>query len=203
MVKSYKKILIAGDSFAAKWVDTDLGWVNKLESEFDITNRAQAGCGEYKILKQLLSTNLDDYDCIIVSHTSPSRIHVPSHPLHKTGFHKDCDLIYNDIIDRFDFPYTSLSVAKGWFENFYDDEYQLDIYRMIREKINSIIEIPYISMSHIDLLKKESIESLHLDFSGLWKNNRGNVNHYNEFGNQFIADKIKFQIKKIGKKNGK
>lgn len=197
MDQKFKKILIAGDSFAARWPKTKGSWLDHLEKDFHITVVARAGVGEYKILKQIENTPLDLYDCVIVSHTSPSRIHVPIHPLHKKGFHEKCDLIYNDIIDRFAWPYSSLSAAKGWFDNFYDEEYQLEIYRLMREKINTKITIPYISMSHIDVLKNESFEKIHLDFSALWRQNRGNVNHYNSFGNKFIADKLKFQIQKM------
>ena len=195
MVRKTKKILIAGDSFSAKWPNGN-GWVDLLAEEYDITILAQAGVGEYKILKQLESVKIEDYDCVIVSHTSPSRIHVKEHPLHKIGFHKDCDLLFNDI-DRFSFPGSTLDIAKKWFVHYYDDEYQVDIYNLVRNKINDIIHIPYISMSHIDILKDMSIENLHLDFSGLWATNRGNCNHYNEVGNRFIFKKIQLEIEKL------
>ena len=68
------KILICGDSFAADWTikTKTSGWVNFLK-DTDII--AQAGVGEYKILKQLQSCNLELYNHIIVSHTSSYRIH--------------------------------------------------------------------------------------------------------------------------------
>ena len=46
------RILIAGDSFAAEWPGNN-GWVKLLSQKFSVTNVAQAGVGEYKILKQL------------------------------------------------------------------------------------------------------------------------------------------------------
>lgn len=197
MAQKFKRILISGDSFAVKWPNTCDSWLDYLEKDFSITRVARAGIGEYKILKQIEKADLDQYDCVIISHTSPSRIHVPRHPLHTQGFHDQCDLIYNDLSDRLAWPYSSLSTAKGWFDHFYDDEYQMDIYDLIREKINSIVNIPYISMSHIDILKDRSIEKIHMDFSDLWRGNRGDINHYNKFGNKFIADKLKFQIGRI------
>lgn len=197
MVKATKKILIAGDSFAALWPNASIGWVNILAEQYSVTNIAQAGVSEYKIFKQIESTNVDDFDLVIISHTSPSRIFAKQHPLHKTGFHKDCDLIYTDIKDRFSIPGSALHTAKKWFEHFYDDEYQIDVYKILREKILSLITIPYISISHIEIANKLSIEPLHLDFSSLWINNRGDVNHYNEFGNKFVFDKINQQIGKI------
>lgn len=195
MVRKTSKILIAGDSFAAKWPNCN-GWVDMIAEEYNTTIIAQAGVGEYKILKQLESVNTDEYDCVIVSHTSPSRIYVKDHPLHKEGFHKNCDLLFNDI-DRFSFPGSKLDTAKKWFINYYDDAYQFDIYKLLRNKINSMIRVPYISMSHIEILKDMVIENTHLDFSGLWEDNRGMCNHYNELGNRFIFNKLTTEINKL------
>ena len=115
------KILIAGDSFAAKWPDTTVGWVDLLSKDHKVTNVAQAGVGEYKIYKQIENIDQNLYDCIIVSHTSPSRIHTPSHPIHTAGFHKDCDLILTDISEKFSFFDNRLKTAQGWFKYHYDD----------------------------------------------------------------------------------
>ena len=67
--KKRQKILICGDSFAADWTikTKTSGWVNFLK-DTDII--AQAGVGEYKILKQLQSCKLELYTHIIISHTS-------------------------------------------------------------------------------------------------------------------------------------
>ena len=46
-----KRILVAGDSFAAEW-PTGKGWVHKLAEDNAVNIVAQAGVGEYKILKQ-------------------------------------------------------------------------------------------------------------------------------------------------------
>lgn len=195
MARKTKKILIAGDSFAAMWPNCK-GWVDMIADEYNTTIVAQAGVGEYKILKQLEQADIDSFDCVIVSHTSPSRIHVKDHPLHKVGFHKDCDLLFNDI-DRLSFPGSKLDTAKNWFVHYYDDEYQVDMYNLVRNKINSIIPVPYISISHIDVLKDMSIENTHLDFSEVWATNRGVCNHYNDIGNRFIFEKIQVEIEKI------
>jgi hypothetical protein len=194
MVTIIKKILIAGDSFAAQWPNVDSGWVNLLKNNFTVTNVAQAGVGEYKILKQIQSINIKDYDAIIISHTSPSRVHTVSHPIHKDGFHKDCDLIITDIENRSSLFNNSLRTAKKWFEYHYDDEYQLDIYRLIRKEINSIINIPYLSLSHIPLVNQLSVEKNHIDFSNLWINNRGVINHYTKEANIEIYNKVKLWI---------
>ena len=51
------KLLVAGDSFAAEWPGNS-GWVKLLAQEHPVTNVAQAGVSEYKILKQVQNENL-------------------------------------------------------------------------------------------------------------------------------------------------
>lgn len=185
------KILIAGDSFAAVYPFAKLGWVNILAHRHNVTNLAQAGCGEYKILKQIKSVDLKDFDMIIVSHTSPSRVHVPNHPIHKEGFHKNCDLLANDILDRNTWFNPSLKAAQDWFKYHYDDTYQIDIYNLIRKNINDTLNgIPYISLTHTEISRDLTIESNNIDFSELWKRERGPINHYTISGNRIIYEKL-------------
>jgi hypothetical protein len=199
MVK-ISKLLIAGDSFSAIWPNGESGWPNLLTANFNVTNISQAGVGEYKIFKQLNSIDINNFDVVIVSHTSPSRIHTLNHPLHKTGFHKDCDLIYTDLENRFDWFNKNLQASKNWFEYHYDDEYQIDIYQMIRRNIKSIIKKNYISITHTEISKNLSVESNNIDFSNLWHNNKGFVNHYNSFGNQQVYHTLKDRILEINNK---
>ena len=51
-LKWLKEFIVAGDSFAAEW-PTGKGWVHKLAEDNAVNIVAQAGVGEYKILKQL------------------------------------------------------------------------------------------------------------------------------------------------------
>ena len=91
-----KKILIAGDSFAADWTVKykGEGWVNTLCKDYDVTNIAQAGVSEYKIYNQLKKIDVSKYDIILISHTSAYRIPVVEHPIHsKDILHNNCDLI--------------------------------------------------------------------------------------------------------------
>lgn len=199
MAQNPLKILIAGDSFAAQWPNEEFGWVNYMERKYHVTNIAQAGVSEYKILKQIESVNLNDFDLIIVSHTSPSRVHTPHHPLHKEGFHKDCDLIYTDLEPHSSYFNSSLNTAKGWFKYHYDETYQIDIYNLIRQQINSIINIPYISLTHIEIAANLAVEQDNINFSELWAEQRGNANHYTDIGNRVIfkmlTEKIKSKLK--------
>ena len=95
-----KKILIAGDSFAANWriKHNGAGWVNLLENDYDVKNIAQAGVSEYKILKQIEQENLDNFDMIVISHTSPNRVYITEHPAYNLNpLHRCADLIYSDV----------------------------------------------------------------------------------------------------------
>jgi hypothetical protein len=184
------KILIAGDSFAAVWPDSQMGWPTLLANKYDVVNLAQAGIGEYKILKQIESQEINNFDLVIVSHTSPSRLHTNNHPVHKEGFHKNCDLILNDLINRSAFRNPSLKAAQEYFKYHYDDEYQIDIYNLIRKQINELITVPYISMSHVNIVNNLAIEANHLDFSNLWSKERGSMNHYTVEGNFKIFETL-------------
>jgi hypothetical protein len=184
------KVLIAGDSFATVWPDSHLGWPTLLAKKYDVVNLAQAGIGEYKILKQIKSQEVNNFDLVIVSHTSPSRLHTNNHPIHKEGFHKNCDLILNDLINRSAFRNPSLKAAQEYFKYHYDDEYQIDIYILIRRQINELITVPYISISHVDIVNTLAIEANHVDFSDLWAKERGSMNHYTVEGNFKIFETL-------------
>lgn len=186
-----KNILIAGDSFAAVWPGVYYGWPKMLTEHYNITNLAQAGVSEYKILKQLKSVDLSKFDNIIVSHTSPSRVHTIEHPLHKEGLHKDCDLIYTDIADRNSLFNPSLRAAQGWFRYHYDDEYQLDIYDLVRKEIRSLLgSHNYISITHTDISTKHALEHNNISFVDLWNQEKGTVNHYSFEGNKKIFKQL-------------
>jgi len=180
------KILLAGDSFAAKWPGKN-GWPELLASKHTVTNVAQAGVSEYKILRQLKSSTLDHFDRIIVSHTSPSRVHTIEHPVHKEGLHKDCDLIYNDIADRISLFNPSLRSAQDYFKYHYDDEYQIDMYLLLRKEIRRLLSLKnYISITHNEISTTYAVEHNNISFSTVWRQHRGNVNHYTREGNQIV-----------------
>jgi hypothetical protein len=189
-------ILIAGDSFATKSSTSNLSWMELLAEQHQMTNLAQAGIGEYKIYKQLCSVDVNEFDLVIVSHTSPSRIHTNNHPIHKSGFHKNCDLILTDLIEHFQPFNTSLHTAKNFFKYHYDEEYQIDIYNLLRKQINDMILVPYISLSHVEIVNSLAIENHNINLSPLWEMERGNINHYTEIGNRFVFKRIQDELKK-------
>lgn len=187
-----KKILICGDSFAADWTKKypGIGWPNMLAKEYKITNLAQAGCGEYKIYKQLTSVNLIKFDHIIISHTSPYRIHVKRHPLHYNDpLHKNSDLIYNDIKEH-----KKLASIVDYFENYFDLDHAIFVHNLICGEIDKLTK--YYSVIHItgfdwnELYKFPNM----ISFENIFKNYKGNMNHYNKDGNQKVYEKLKMHL---------
>lgn len=188
------KILIAGDSFAAPWPNCDSSWTSLLAENNLVVNVAQAGVSEYKIYKQLLSQPLTEFDCVIVSHTSPSRVHTRKHPIHNTGLHKNCDLIFTDIEAHSSWFNVSLRTAKNWFKYHYDDEYQSTVYKLVREEINRIIPVRYLSIDNLNITDDLIIEKEHLDLRNFWVNYKGEVNHYSAEGHAKIFKMITQKI---------
>jgi len=197
MAGSTTKILIAGDSFAAPYPRAKSGWPNLIADQFKTTNIAQAGVSEYKILKQIQSINLNQYDLIIISHTSPSRVHIKKHPIHTTDLHKNCDLIYTDIAEKNHWFNKQVLAAKLFFKHIYDDEYQTDLYNLLRKEINSLIHIPYISLGHVPIVSKFQIEENFLDFSSIWPLYKGDTNHYNNEGNLVVYESVIKEIERV------
>tara|TARA_S200002703_G_scaffold53933_1_gene46595 strand:- start:5 stop:532 length:528 start_codon:yes stop_codon:yes gene_type:complete len=168
-------ILIIGDSFATKYNGPYLGWAEILEQEHNVTNLAQAGVGEYKILKQLQSVTASDYDCVIVSHTSPYRIHTLYHPLHKEGLHKNCDFIYEDVRYR-------LPDVEKFFTEYFDLDYANYIYRCIYEDIT------------LRLKDCVVIDTEELGIKKLFSMHRGNVQHLTQEGNIIFYKRIEERL---------
>jgi len=197
MAKNNLKILLAGDSFSAKWPDGPSGWPELLRKEFNITNVSQAGVGEYKILKQIESQDIKKFDLVIVNHTSPFRVHT-SKPIHNSKLHANCDLIFTDVESNLDIKNESTVTAYNWFKYHYDELYQKDIYDLLRKEIHRSITVPYLAIDHTDTSFKHSFEEPHIDFTNHWRFHRGLVNHYTEEGNKIVAQKIKEKINEMG-----
>jgi hypothetical protein len=189
------RILIVGDSFAADWqkkYPDKQGWPNLLAGTHIVDNLAQSGCSEYRIYKQITSARLDQYDAIIVSHTSPYRIYTEYHPSRSTDIlHHDCDLLYADIenLAKTNSEYRS---AVEYFEKFFSLEYAEFCYNATVDKINNLLkDHQVIHVSHL-----YPLELTYIDFSTLFKQHRGLINHYDEEGNQIIYNRILKELDK-------
>ncbi len=197
MANATTKILIAGDSFAAPYPGATSGWPNLLSNTYNVKNTAQAGISEYKILKQIQSENINQYDLVIVSHTSPSRIHIKKHPVHSTELHKNCDLIFTDIENQNHWFNKKILAAKLFFKYIFDDEYQTDVYSLMREEINRLITVPYIAIGHVPIVADLKIERNFIDLSSNWPLYKGDINHYNVLGNQEVCETLRKEIERV------
>jgi hypothetical protein len=186
------KILVCGDSFSADWrkrYPDSQGWPTLLESSFEIINRSQAGCSEYRIFLQLTYESFKNFDAVVISHTSPYRLYVKENPIYKNdSLRGDSDFIYSDILDKLkDFP--ELQSVADYFEHWADLEHAKFVHSLTCEKITSIIkdaDIPLINMHHIEWEGLHRFDDV-IDFNYLFRSHRGSINHYDDFANREIA----------------
>jgi len=172
------KLLIVGDSFSAN--TTKLSWVAQLD--YEVTNLSSAGSSEYRILKNLQTQNLLNFDKIIIVHTSPNRIYVPFNPLHQhTDTHKNCDLIYQDVKAFADTQVFAKNVT-WWFENIFDLSSAIDMHQLIIDKLFSItnntncLHLTFFNLQH----------PLIYNLYHIWEKYPGDINHLTEQGNSKV-----------------
>lgn len=194
-------ILICGDSFAADHTVKykSEGWPNMLAKIHPVTNLAQAGCSQYKILKQLESVDPTSYDRIIISQTSPYRLYVKNHPIHSNDkLHKDCDLIYSDIKEH-SLIHEELLPIVEYFEKYFDFEYANYIHTLLCEKIERMLLPLEYRVIHIITFENSYQFKNAINFTNLKYTNKGLINHYDDNGNKQILNKL---IERIGVTSG-
>jgi hypothetical protein len=188
------KILICGDSFAADWqvkYPKEKGWPNLVAEDHIMTNLAQAGCSEYKIYQQLNSVNLNDFDKILISHTSPYRVYIKHHPVHSNDLlHSNSDLIYTDLKEH---AKTDKSLASiiDYFEKYFDLDHAIFVHNLICRQIDEMTN--NYDVTHLSNLDWSGLYQFlnMLNFEYLFKNRRGSMNHYDQMGNLEIYNKLK------------
>jgi hypothetical protein len=189
------KILICGDSFSADWTVKyqGRGWPNLLAEQHDVVNIAQAGCSQYRIYQQILSQDLDQYDAVLISHTSPNRIYVKQHPVHHDDpLHCNADLIYTDIREHAK-TRPELDCIVEFYTRYFDLDYAAFTHNLICEKIQQVLE-PF---------PGRVIHSTNLPRDGLYvwpdmvyftdlmdPRYKGAMNHYNDTANRMVFDRI-------------
>lgn len=193
-----KKLLICGDSFAADWTVKykGYGWVNLLEQNYKITNLAQAGCSEYKILKQLQSVEKHKFDMVLVSHTSPYRLYVKEHPIHKDALHKNSCLLYTDIIEHLP-NNTHLQPIADYFNKYFDLEYAEHIHNLLLKEIDYYCGIE--KTLHISHISWKGLYRFHnfLNFNDIFEKYRGSMNHYTEQGNEIVYERVLTKLREF------
>jgi hypothetical protein len=192
-----KNVLICGDSFAADWSSkypTKLGWPNLLAKDFTITNLAQAGCSEYRIWQQIKSAQLDQFDYIIISHTSPYRLFVRNHPVHtKDVLHHSSDLIYNDIKDHAK-SNQQLNSIVDYFENYVDLDYLADIHYLICQEIDQLTAtLPVLHLTNMDWHKFYQFDPM-ITFEKFYSTDPTAMNHYSDRDNYIIYEQLRGHI---------
>jgi hypothetical protein len=195
-------LLICGDSFAADWTVKypGWGWPNRLTECFDVTNLAQPGCGQYKIYQQLLSVDINKFSTILVSHTSPNRIYVRTHPVHHNDvLHKNSDLIYTDILEHAKND-KSLSSIVDYYENYFDLEYAKFVHSMTCEKIQNLLTTATGKILHVAHSPWDNLHQFDnmINFEWVFKKHNGFMNHYTDRGNKIIYDLIVEKIQGNG-----
>jgi hypothetical protein len=175
-------ILIAGDSFASDWslkYPDRIGWPNILASHYIVTNTAQAGVSEYKILKQLELVDLSQFDTVIVSHTCFSRVHTIKHPfLSNDPLHFNCDLLISDVHQKKNMN-DAMKAAWGYFKYHWDETYYRDLYSMFRKEINLLLlDVPKVlQINNFEPLKSD------ISYRHLLEDYSGDTNHFSTEGN--------------------
>ena len=194
-----EKLLIIGDSFAADWsaTTTVCGWPNKLAEHYDVTNLAQAGCGQYKIYKQLHSVDYQNFDHIVIWHTSPYRIHVLENPIHKDDpLHHAADIIFSDI-DYHAKTDKSLLPIMDWFHHYFDLEHAEFIYSLVCDRMLDILtgfpgKVIHCACQN-SVYKRLQQQPHFLNFYRLFQpaSIEPKSNHFNEMDNVQIYQKLK------------
>lgn len=183
-----QRILISGDSFAAYHAIDEYqhSWTQLPQSQYNVTNVAQSGVSEYKILKQLESVKLENFDFVIVVHTSANRVHINQHPVHhSSASHFNCDLIYNDIADT-KHKNIVLETANNYFKYIFDETYYKDIHRLlVKEILQTTACVPCLHLSFFSNLHPAVV-----DVSRIWNCYPGNVHHLDYTGNLIIKDQV-------------
>jgi hypothetical protein len=178
------KVLVAGDSFASDW-HTGNEWWHQLP--FDVTNVAQAGASEYKILKSL--TNVKQYDAIVVFHTSPTRVYAAKGNLLHTNSstHRDSCYVINDVLSK---RGPLKKAMESYVKYFYNDEFVNYIHTKIcNDIVNNTFGIPTVHASGFDYSDIYEFENF-VSATDLFETYRGNTCHLTTDGNRYLADRI-------------
>ena len=142
----------------------------------------------------MCSVNLDDYDFIIVSHTSPNRIYVKHHPVHANdALHKNSDLIYTDLKEHVK-NNKSLQPIIDFYENYFDIEYAEFTHGLLCKQIEDLVaNRKVLHLSNLDWKGLYQFNNM-LHFDHLFKQHRGLMNHYNDAGNTEVYLAVKQAI---------
>lgn len=171
-------IKIFGDSFAA---NKD-GWGYKLTT----ANFSSNGASEYRIYRSFLE-NYNSSDVVIFCHTHWSRVFLKdSVTLLKSrqlNTHPQCDLIISDLMGKNEKDFFNI-LLEIWDEDYLQTTYWLMVEKMF--KVPNSLHITF-----FEDIKHERI----YNFNCVWHSNKGNINHMNQYGNNYIYNILSNLIK--------
>lgn len=175
------RLLIVGDSFAA---DSD-GWPSQLG--VTVTNHSQRGVGEYKILKQL--KNHAEYECVLIVHTSPWRVHTPHHPVHaKSNTRPHNDFMLADV-EYHAQHHAEMTMVHEYLKQYYDPEYQQFVWNCA---VDQMMQID--NAVHCTFHDPEDTAKIAHNYNHVWQQHPGDVNHLNTQGNALVAQLVEHLI---------
>jgi hypothetical protein len=197
-------ILLCGDSFVSDWSvkhKDQSGWCNWLAKEHHVVNLAQAGVGEYKIMKQILSADLNKFDAVIISHGSPNRVYCTVHPIHENDpLHKDADLIYADIKEHAESNFDA-DTGVRYYERYFDFDHYRDISNLCcMEILNHLGQYPHLNQFHIENFAnqhKYDFLTSSYNINELLTKHYGTFCHMDQEGNQKLYKIITTWIESI------
>ena len=189
-------LLICGDSFASDWTvkyNDYEGWVNLLAKQHTVTNLAMAGSSIVRTLWQLESVNIHKYNAIIIFHTSPNRIYVKEHPVHKNDpLHGRSDLIHTDIKHHAK-TNSNLQCIVDYIEYYYDLDYAVFVYNLIEEKIDQMLADYQGKIIHITNISRKGLYKFNepmTSISDIVNKHPGLINHLDKQGNTILFNQV-------------
>lgn len=182
------KVLIIGDSFSSVQLADNYGWPALLAKKYNVTNLSQPGIGEYKILKKLQTHNLQLYDLIIISHTSPFRLHCEENPLYPPDhLYRNSDIIFADAEQK---KSTDAQAIVTYFTKIFDIDYYKFIHYNCCCEIDKLTSgLPVLHITHFEWDNLYQFKKL-INFYTYWTTNKGTYNHYTQEANQYILETI-------------
>lgn len=199
-------ILILGDSWSADWSEKNSefkGWPELLATKYNVTNVSEAGVSQYKICKQIENSNYQDYDLIICSITSPNRIYSKSKINKVSKFHKNCDLIFQDIefaVAQGDST-PEITSALNYFIYHWDKDYADFVHQLkVDWCYDHLKNYNTIFTSIIDDSKKFlPSDAIFIDGFEIFETYPGNINHLSEEGNNIFFKNLTDKLMQVSK----
>lgn len=194
---SKKNLLIVGDSFSSEQISGQYGWPILLKQDFTVTNLSSPGIGQFKILKKIQSIDLDVYDSIVVSHTSPNRLHCQLNPLYPADhLYRQSDIIFADAESKIDQNLAANHLVY-YYKYIFDDEYYQFVHWSCCEKIDQLTQHKQIlHITHFNWTHLYQFPNL-INYYDFWVSNRGDYTHYSKDANQTIYQQIKDKLQKL------